>query len=304
MKGWGWVTPVLLALAVLVSVGLAMVAAAATPVWAPTRLPSPTFAPRPVTFATPVVIHPGEPTPALTTPTPAGAGPTGTLPPSPTPCRPPEGWQAITIAPGDTLESLAARYHVSPEALRTGNCLLGSALSPGSLLYVPPLPTATAVVVHCGPPSYWVVHIVQPGENLFRLSLAYGVSVAELQQANCLNSTLIYTGQRIYVPPVAATNTPFDWTPSATPTATATCTATATLTPTSTPTATVPTATSTATSAPPTDTPSPTATEATVTPSPTATTAPTDTPTPEPTATPTSPPTDTPTPAPTVTPTP
>ncbi len=49
---------------------------------------------------------------------------------------------------------------------------------------------------------------MQPGENLFRIGLRYGVSVAELRLANCLSGDTIYAGQRIYVPYALPTEPP------------------------------------------------------------------------------------------------
>lgn len=44
-------------------------------------------------------------------------------------------------------------------------------------------------------------HIVQPGENLFRIALNYGLSVEALAQANGItNAALIYVGQELQVP--------------------------------------------------------------------------------------------------------
>lgn len=43
-------------------------------------------------------------------------------------------------------------------------------------------------------------HTIQRGENLFRIALRYGTTVAALQQANGLgNSTLIFAGQQLCV---------------------------------------------------------------------------------------------------------
>ncbi len=48
------------------------------------------------------------------------------------------------------------------------------------------------------------IHIVQPGENLYRISLKYGVSVQAIQAANGLNSYIIYVGQRLVIPGTSA----------------------------------------------------------------------------------------------------
>ncbi len=139
-------------------------------------------------------------------PTPLPPTSTVTLPPPPTACPPPNGWVAYVVQAGDTLEGVAARYRVSVEALSQANCLLTTSLLPGSLLYVPPTPTRTPIP--CGPPQGWVTYTVQPGDTLYHISVAYGVTVRQLQNANCLgNSTLILTGQLLYVPP-GPTRTP------------------------------------------------------------------------------------------------
>ena len=47
-----------------------------------------------------------------------------------------------------------------------------------------------------------VIHVVQPGENLFRISLRYGVPIGTIAQANNIaNPSLIYSGQRLDVDP-------------------------------------------------------------------------------------------------------
>jgi len=66
-----------------------------------------------------------------------------------------------------------------------------------------------------------IIHIVQPGENLFRIGLKYGVSWTVLMQANGLTSTTIYVGQRLIIPvgddaPVAASPAPPESAPVAT----------------------------------------------------------------------------------------
>jgi peptidoglycan-N-acetylglucosamine deacetylase len=48
--------------------------------------------------------------------------------------------------------------------------------------------------------SAQVVHIVQRGENLFRIALRYGVSVAQVKLWNNItNANLIYAGQSLYI---------------------------------------------------------------------------------------------------------
>jgi LysM repeat protein len=239
----------------------------------------------------PTSTYPSSPTPprpgftsALTDTPSASQQPTSTPTPLPTStdaCIYPAGWSIITILPGDTLESLAATYHTTPDLLFTGNCLPIHFLVPGNPLYVPAvLPTPTPMPptlvfteppTQCGPPPGWIIYIVRSGDTLYSLANYFNVTVAELQFANCLTGTLIRVGDRLYVPnlPTPTIYTPPSRTPTRTPTLTPTVISTATNTPTPTP---LPTHTSTPTS--------------------TATATPTPTPTSSPTATPTDPPTN------------
>jgi LysM repeat protein len=187
---------------------------------------------------------------------------------TPSVCTPPQDWQPYFVKTGDTLEELAQDYGTSVEILKTGNCLQTGYLEPGSVIFVPveiptktnppskpdPTKTSTPVIPTCGPPSGWVQYTVVAGDNLYRLGIAFGVSVADLQWANCMgNSTVIRVGSKLWVPNVQ-TNTP-ELTNTKTPTKTPLPTQTSTHTPTATDTS---TATDTATNTPTdTSTPSP-----------------------------------------------
>ncbi|RPI35173.1 MAG: LysM peptidoglycan-binding domain-containing protein [Chloroflexota bacterium] len=160
---------------------------------------------------------PGEPTfTATLAPEPSA---TYTLMPPPTSCPPPGGWSAITVQLGDTLAGLAQAYNTTTEALTQANCLLTTNLIPGTFLYVPgSLPTPP--IAQCGPPPGWIFYTVNPGDTLYRISQMYGITVDQVQFANCLNNnTLIRPGQRLYVPnvPVRTPVVPPTPVPSPTP---------------------------------------------------------------------------------------
>lgn len=171
-----------------------------------------------------------EPSPEPTQPAPANIPlPTRTPTTAPSPtltptmaCLPPEGWQKYEVQSGDTIEELAARFAITKEQIREANCLISDRILPNTELYLPPVPAtltpSAAVTVTakpgCGAPAGWITYTVQLNDNLFRISYNYGISVQELQTANCLGNTqIIRPGQVLYVPNVA-TRTPQ---PSATP---------------------------------------------------------------------------------------
>lgn len=233
---------------------------------AETSAPSPTPTPflSPTTFA----VEFASPLPTQSIPT---TIPTETSPPVATitpikTCTIPGGWVPITVGVNDTLYAIAERYKTTADNLSTGNCLDSTNITPGSLLYVPPVPTVT--VIPCGPPFNWIkAHTVQAGENLYRISLLYRTTVPQLQSANCMGaSTIIHVGQVLWVPNV----------PTSTPAIPITNTNTITTTPTNTFTVTpdfsTPTATFIVTSSPvpatstPSLTPLPSATPTSATP--------------------------------------
>lgn len=99
---------------------------------------------------------------------------------------------------GDTLSSIARHHGVSVQALASANNIYNSNLiRRGQRLVIPGAGTTTASSY----PSSGSVHVVQRGENLFRIALHYGTTVQALASANNLSSTsLIYVGQRLAIP--------------------------------------------------------------------------------------------------------
>jgi LysM repeat protein len=175
--------------------------------------PSLTSVPTQIILVTPL---PGEPT---YTPSPSPL-PTNTPTEALAACPPPAGWMPITVQAGDTFENLAQAYNTSVSALQQANCLDGNTLYPGIRLYVPGTVPPTEII--CVPRSTWVYYTVQPGDTLYKLSQIYGVTVPELQAANCMgSSTNIRVGQKLLVPNVQPNYTPTPFvTPSPQPTAT------------------------------------------------------------------------------------
>lgn len=244
------------------------------------------------------------------TPTPPREAPTARATPTDTPtlvptgaCPRPAGWIDAVVGPGDDLAAMAGRFNIDVVLLQVNNCLTEPTVSPGQVLFVPPLPptpspTATAFVpilppTLCGPPLGWQLYTVRPGDTLSSIARATGTTVQQLMLANCLDTDQIKIGQRLFVPrqPFPTATRPPILTPTPPPSPTVTAgTPTPTLSTIDTPTGT-PTPTDTSTpiiiqsptlsptvEVTPTDTPSPTPTE-TISPTPTSP-PPTDTATP------------------------
>ena len=105
------------------------------------------------------------------------------------------------VRPGDTLFSIATRYHTTAATLAQLNGIVNpTMIYVGQTLNVPaasnaPSPTATPA------PAGDMVYVVQPGETLFRIALRYNMTAWNLAAYNKLDSpTMIYAGQRLMIP--------------------------------------------------------------------------------------------------------
>ncbi len=75
---------------------------------------------------------------------------------------------------------------------------------------IPPTPSPSAsptlpsaLIPSCPQPPGWIVYTVQQGDTLTSLAWSAGTTALALMEANCLSTTTIYPGQRIYLPHVS-----------------------------------------------------------------------------------------------------
>jgi len=183
-----------------VEAGAAGVAATPTPVVEATTIATqPTATPKGAYSeltggATPV------PQAAVVTPAPAAT-------PAPVPTAAPAVVQEATGAAyryvvrwGDTLFSIAQRFGVTVDAIKQANGLTSDFIVVGQELIIP----GGIVPPPGGPPPSPggpAIHIVQPGENLFRIALRYDTTVEAIAEANhIVNPWFIYVGQELVIP--------------------------------------------------------------------------------------------------------
>lgn len=102
------------------------------------------------------------------------------------------------VAWGETLYTIAHQYRVAPQAIIDANGLANpDHLYAGQQLIIPGADGSSqqAATTPAGK------HIVQPGENLYRIGLKYGLTVNALMSANGLvNADQIYAGQLLIIP--------------------------------------------------------------------------------------------------------
>jgi LysM repeat protein len=137
---------------------------------------------------------------AVVTPTVTPTSPPGvpTHTPTPTPTTPP-GTPSATVVHvvqrGENLFRIAQRYNTTVEAIASANGISNPRLIyVGQKLTIPQGGGTT-------PPGGGRTHVVQPGENLFRIALRYGTTAQAIAAANNLpNIHLIYVGQVLRIP--------------------------------------------------------------------------------------------------------
>lgn len=108
------------------------------------------------------------------------------------------------VRPGETLRSIANRYGTTVEALlQLNNITNANVIYVGQQIKVRADSPETVVqenvnVEQLNLPS--LIHVVQRGETLFGIATTYGVSMADVQQANKItNPSRIYVGQELTI---------------------------------------------------------------------------------------------------------
>jgi len=133
---------------------------------------------------------------------------------TPVPTPPPTGCEDIlgyhVVRAGETLFSIGRAYQVDPWAIASCNGIInpnliyyGTTLAiPNVPWYsIPPGPVAQRQFDGGGGYTCRYTHTVQWGENLFRISLRYGVSMWTIAEANRIfNLHLIFAGQVLCIP--------------------------------------------------------------------------------------------------------
>ncbi len=134
-----------------------------------------------------------------------------------------DGGTAITVVPGDTIDSISRRYGVPGNAIIQANNLSAPAtLRAGQQLVIPRYQAtrapasqpkvstvaATNSPVTGTPAGVPGVHVVAPGETLSKISRLYGKSVSELARANNLPASARLTvGAHLVIPGVRTSAT-------------------------------------------------------------------------------------------------
>jgi LysM repeat protein len=90
------------------------------------------------------------------------------------------------VKKNETVYTLAKKYHVTVEELKSANNLVGNGIKPRQVLVIPPRTAATAG---------GLVYKVKKSESLSRIAQKTGVSVVELKRFNNLSSSRVKAGK-------------------------------------------------------------------------------------------------------------
>ncbi|MCK9450330.1 MAG: LysM peptidoglycan-binding domain-containing protein [Bacteroidales bacterium] len=106
------------------------------------------------------------------------------------------------VKPGETLYSISKQYGLSTEVLIGLNPGIASGVRAGQVLLLPEKATykQTAAPQNENQTDSLLIHIVQKGETLYRISRNYAVSIVKLKQLNPGLTTDLRPGQQIAVP--------------------------------------------------------------------------------------------------------
>jgi len=133
-----------------------------------------------------------------------------------------------TVQAGENLFRIALKYSTTVDAIAQANNITNpNIVFVGQVLVIPqgstppvvqPGGTITPSASPAQPitPPTETIHVVQPGENLFRIALKYNLPTAVVASYNNItNPNLVYVGQRLRIPPGGVLTEPQ---PAATPT--------------------------------------------------------------------------------------
>ncbi len=111
-----------------------------------------------------------------------------------------------TVQPGDNLYRIAIKFNTTVAAIQAANGLTTTTIRVGQVLIIPggasgssPAPTAKPGAT-TAPGTNPGTYTVRPGDNLFRIALKFGTTVAAIQAANGLTSVTIRVGQVLKIP--------------------------------------------------------------------------------------------------------
>lgn len=98
-----------------------------------------------------------------------------------------DGYEYYTVVKGDSLYSIARKYNLTVDELKSMNNLSSNTLSIGQKLII-------------GKTTYSNVYTVKKGDTLYSIARNYNTTVDEIKKANNLSSNSLSIGQELVIP--------------------------------------------------------------------------------------------------------
>lgn len=117
-------------------------------------------------------------------------------------------WTKHQVKQGDSLSTIAIRYHTTVNLIKELNQLTTNAVKPNQSILIPSTKNTAVVAkaapaeVHhlLGPTNHRLIHIVQPKDTFEKLEKIYGVSAKDLRKWNQLSTQKTLTkGQQLVI---------------------------------------------------------------------------------------------------------
>ncbi len=115
--------------------------------------------------------------------------------------------EMVAVAPGDTVYTLARRYGVTVDMIARANGLSTVYVRPGTKLFIPRADPASYAQAPAHAPAPQMpacsgphCHVVQPGETIWSIARAHGLTGTQLAEANNLTGGTLKPGQTIVIP--------------------------------------------------------------------------------------------------------
>ncbi len=115
-----------------------------------------------------------------------------------------------TVAPNDTISSIARRFQVPVDELLAYNRLApNSFLTPGMIIIIPPKPpisprppSSPRPPMNPFPPQNRI-YLVRRGDTIWSIARMFGVRAEDIMRINGLRFPVVFPGQRLIIPMVA-----------------------------------------------------------------------------------------------------
>lgn len=105
-----------------------------------------------------------------------------------------------TVKSGDTLWSIAKKYGITVDELKSANNLTSNTLRIGQILKIPTQEDVTQPV-----PGDYTIYTVKSGDSLYSIGRQYNLTPDEIMSYNNLSSNLLSIGQQLKIPTTTET---------------------------------------------------------------------------------------------------